>query len=300
MKISFIVLNYKSVEDTVNLVSQIRQCVSVKNTKVEIIIVDNDYSPELESKYSSSKDVVYIKSPGNIGFAAGNNLGFKYALKNKTDIIVTINNDTEVPRDFIQKITTSKILDKSIGAVGGLIYFAKGFEYEKGYKKSDLGKVVWYGGGKIDWKNVYVGHDAVNQIESGQFSVSETPFITGCLMIIRSDVLEKIGLFDERYCMYLEDADLCERLKRAGFKLIFDPNIKLWHKVAQGSSIGSSLNDYFLTRNRMIFGFTYTNFRTKFALVRESIKKIFTGTKAQKLAYKDFYFRNYGWGSWKH
>ena len=300
MKISFVVLNYKSVEDTISLISQIRQCHSVKNTKVEVVIVDNDYTPKLESQYQNSSDVVYLKSPGNLGFAAGNNLGFNQALEGQADIIVTINNDTEVPKDLIEKITKSKINDKTVGAVGGLIYFAKGFEYEKGYQKKDLGRVVWYGGGKIDWKNVYVGHLHVNEVDSGQFKTEETPFITGCLLIVRSEVLKRVGFFDERYCMYLEDADLCERIKRSGLKLVFDPSIKLWHKVAQGSGIGSSLNDYFLTRNRMIFGFTYTNLRTKFALFRESLRKMIVGTSAQKLAYKDFYFKNYGWGSWKH
>lgn len=300
MKISFIVLNYKSVEDTVSLISQIRQCAPVTGCKVEIIIVDNDYSSLLETKYKKSPDAIYLKSSSNLGFAAGNNIGINYALDNKADIVVMINNDTEVPKDFIRRLSSSEITNKSVGAIGGLIYFAKGFEYESGYREQDLGKVVWYGGGKIDWNNVYVGHNHVNEIDNGQFKPVQTPFITGCLLIVRSEVLRQVGNFDERYCMYLEDADLCERIKKKGFKLFFDPRIKLWHKVAQGSGIGSSLNDYFLTRNRLLFGFTYTNTRTKFALVRESLKKIISGTKAQKQAIKDFYFKNYGWGSWKH
>ena len=300
MKISFIVLNYKSEADTISLVTQIKQCHRPKNVSVEVVIVDNDYSPKLETKYKSDSQTVYLKNSQNLGFAAGINVGLKFLLKHVTDIIVLMNNDTQVSDNFVSNIITSPINDKSTGAVGGLIYFAKGFEYEKGYQKKDLGKVIWYGGGKIDWNNVYVGHSLVNEVDTGNLKAHETPFITGCLFITRPDVLRNVGFFDESYCMYLEDADLCERMKRFGYKLYFEPQIKLWHKVAQGSSIGSGLNDYFLTRNRLIFGFKYAKIRTKFALVRESLKKIFLGTKAQKMAIKDFYFKNYGWGSWKH
>lgn len=300
MKISFIVLNYKSEDDIIGLVSQINGCNSVPGVDVEIIIVDNDYSPKLESNFKDSTEVIYIKSPGNSGFAAGNNLGIKYAIDNKTDIVVAINNDIIVPKDLISKIISSDIKNKNIGVVGGLIYFAKGFEYEKGYKKNDLGKVIWYGGGKIDWNNVYVGHNHVNEVDTGTLRKQTTPFVTGCLFITKSEVLQKSGLFDEKYCMYLEDADLCERIKKKGYQLIFDPNIKIWHKVAQGSSIGSSLNDYFLTRNRLIFGLKYASLRARFALIRESIRKLLSGTTSQKKAVKDFYFKNYGWGSWKN
>jgi len=180
-----------------------------------------------------------------------------------------------------------------------LIYFAKGYEYENKYKKDQLGKVIWYAGGEYDWNNVYAKHVGVNEVDNGQFDgTRETDFITGCLFITKAEVLKKIGLFDERYCLYFEDSDLGMRIKNAGFKLIFDSNIKLWHKVAQSSGIGSPLNDYFITRNRLLFGMDYAKTRTKIALLREAIKKTFTGTKAQKQAVRDFFMRKLGGGSW--
>lgn len=299
MNIAVLTVNYHSEEDTINLVKQLLDCDRPKGVNLVTFVVDNDNSENLNQTLKKYKEVKYLKSLGNIGFAAGNNLGLKKIIDSNFDVIVMINNDTLVSKDFLVSISNSKISDSSVGAVGGLIYFAKGFEYEKGYSQSEKGKVIWYGGGKIDWDNVFVGHDLVNKVDDGSIKEKETPFITGCLLITKPEVLKKIGFFDERYCLYLEDADLCERIKKADYKLVFDPKIKLWHKVAQGSGIGSSLNDYFLTRNRLLFGFTYTNLRTKFALLRESFKKIFAGTNAQKLAIKDFIFSNYGWGSWK-
>lgn len=299
MKIALLTVNYHSDEDTLNLVSQLAECSISKDVILNIFVVDNDKSQKLRDALKKYKTVTYLKSPGNIGFAAGNNIGLKKIMEQKFDVIVMLNNDTLVPKDFIQNVYNSNIADAAVGALGGLIYFAKGYEYEKGYSQSEKGKVIWYGGGKIDWDNVYVGHDKVNNVDDGSLKEVQTPFITGCLLITKPEVLNKVGLFDERYCLYLEDADLCERIKKAGYKLLFDPKIKLWHKVAQGSGIGSSLNDYFLTRNRLLFGFTYTRLRTKFALLRESIKKLFIGSSAQKIAIRDFIFNNYGWGSWK-
>lgn len=299
MKIGFLTVNYHSDQDTLNLINQLEKCIVPKDSLVKVYVVDNDRSISLKDSLRKHKSAVYLESPGNVGFAAGNNIGLRKIIDDKFDVVIMINNDTLVPKNFVSKILDSDIHKPDIGIVGGLIYFAKGYEYEKGYADNERGKVIWYGGGKIDWDNVYIGHDLVNEVDKGKLTKIDTPFVTGCLMIIRTSVLKKVGIFDEKYCLYLEDADLCERIKQEGFRLVFDPSIKIWHKVAQGSGIGSPLNDYFLTRNRLLFGFTYTGLRTKFALLREAIKKLFTGTKAQKKAVKDFIFSNYGWGSWK-
>ncbi len=300
MKVGCVIVNFRSDKDTLSIVANLQSCQLPKNAELILYIVDNDNSKDLRSKLANKKNIRYLPSEKNLGFAAGNNVGIKLAIKEKVDIVVLLNNDTIVKKDFIESILSSDITKDSVGAVGGLIYFAKGFEYEKGYKQSDIGKVVWYGGGTIDWDNVYVGHKSVNEVDNGQFQKTDTPFITGCLMVLKSSVLKQSGLFDERYCLYLEDSDLCERIKSLGYKLIFDPSIKMWHKVAQGSGIGSPLNDYFITRNRLLFGFTYARSRTRLALLREALRMFFTGTPAQKMAIRDFVTKNYGWGSWKN
>lgn len=301
MRIAFIIVNFKSDNDTLKLVSQLVANPSPLGVSVVIYIVDNDRSDNLKNKIKKYPSVIYIDSPaGNIGFAAGNNLGLKSALQDGCDLLVMINNDTQVPHDFVLKILASPIDNDSIGAVGGLIYFSKGFEFEDRYQKDELGKVIWFAGGEFDWNNVYAKHIGVNEVDSGQYDGErDTDFITGCLFITKAEVLQKTGLFDERYCLYLEDTDLCMRIKKAGYRLVFDSKIKIAHKVAQSSGIGSPLNDYFLTRNRLLFGMNYAKTRTKFALLREAVKKLFFGTKAQKQAICDYFMRRLGWGSWK-
>ncbi|HSV94669.1 MAG TPA: glycosyltransferase family 2 protein [Spirochaetia bacterium] len=299
MKIGFIIVSFHSIEDTLDVVKQLDKNTLPLGVNSTVFVVDNDRSEELKEKLNKYPQAVYVESPGNVGFAAGNNLGFKKALQDETDIIVLINNDTIVPEDLVLKILASPIVEKTTGVVGGLIYFAKGFEFEDKYKKDELGKVIWYAGGEYDWDNVYAKHIGVNEVDKGQYDGQrETDFITGCLFITKADVLRKVGLFDERYCLYFEDSDLGLRIKKAGYKLIIDSNVKLWHKVAQSSAIGSPLNDYFITRNRLLFGMDYARSRTKFALLREAVKKLFIGTKAQKQAVRDFFMRKLGGGSW--
>jgi GT2 family glycosyltransferase len=300
MKVGFITINFHSNQDTLDVVKQLGQNTLPLGVSSTVYVVDNDRSEELKKKLKKYSQAKYVDSPnGNVGFAAGNNLGFKQALADGIDIIVLINNDTLVPKDLILNILASPISDKKVGAVGGLIYFAKGFEFEDKYTKEELGNVIWYAGGEYDWDNVYAKHTGVNEVDSGQYDGRrEVDFITGCLFIVRSDVLKKVGLFDERYCLYFEDSDLGMRIKKEGYKLILDSDIKLWHKVAQSSGIGSPLNDYFITRNRLLFGMDYARLRTKTALLREAVKKLFVGTKAQKQAVRDFFMRKLGKGTW--
>lgn len=299
MKIAFITVSFHSNEETLEVVKQLRENSLPLGVESHVYVVDNNCSEDLKKKLEKYDNALYVESTGNIGFAAGNNLGIKKALADDSDIIVFLNNDTIVPKDLILNILSSPIVDKNVGVVGGLIYFAKGFEFEDKYKKDELGNVIWYAGGEYDWSNVYAKHLGVNEVDKGQYNkVQDTDFITGCLFITKAEVLKKIGLFDERYFLYFEDSDLGMRIKKAGYKLVFDPNIKLAHKVAQSSGIGSPLNDYFITRNRLLFGKDYAKPRTKFALLREAVRMLISGTKAQKQAIRDFFTGNLGKGSW--
>ena len=298
MKIAFIIVNFHSDDDTLSIISDLEKSSSA-DIEVEIFAVDNSRSNDFYEKIEKHPKAIYVDSPhGNVGFAAGNNLGIIAALKRKANIICLINNDTHAPSNLVKKIMDSPITAPDIGIVGGLVYFAKGFEFENQYKPEEKGRVIWYAGGKLDWDNVLGTHIGVNEVDEGHYQeIKDTDFVTGCLLIARADIFKKIGLLDERYCLYHEDTDFNIRVRKAGFRTIIDPNIKIWHKVAQSSGIGSELNDYFITRNRLLLGFTYASMRTKFALLREAIRKLFTGTKIQKQAIKDFFTGNLGKGS---
>lgn len=301
MKLAIVLVNFNTTKDTIECLESLKAARIPKDMTIKVVVIDNGSSDSevnlLEKKLN--KDIIFIRST-NTGFAGGNNLGIKTALNHNPTHILLLNNDTEVPKDFFAAIKSSAINQSGVGLLSPKIYFAKGYEFHKDrYQKNDQGKVIWSAGGNVDWANVYGQNANVDEVDNGQFTkVEEISFATGACLLIKKEVVDKIGLIDERYFMYLEDLEYSIRAKKAGFKIVFDPSVYLWHKVAQSSGVGSSLNDYFITRNRLLFGLSYANSRAKFALLREAMKFLLVGRQAQKVGVKDFFLGKFGKGSW--
>lgn len=291
MKIAVIVLNYNGWKDTSECVDSLK-IARTPQVKTEIIIVDNKSQDSSREHLSKVKDVTLILNTGNLGYSGGNNVGIKYALERNYDFILLINNDTYVEKDFFNHLKDAL---KTAQVLSPKIYFAPGFEFHKSrYKREDLGKVVWFAGGKIDWKNIIGSHIGVDEIDKGQFSGSKgIDFATGACMLIKKEVLEKVGLLDEKYFLYLEDLDFSVRAKKHGFKITFFPEAIIWHKNAASSGgSGSSLQDYYITRNRLLFAFKFAKLRTKLAVLRQIALQINTRTK--RLALMDFLTLRFG------
>ncbi|MBU2577201.1 glycosyltransferase family 2 protein [Patescibacteria group bacterium] len=319
-KVALIILNWNGQEMILNCLTSVLKA-NVKDFELEIIVVDNGstdgsakYLKELidnsELAVKNKKLITGNRSPitlrlvenkENLGFAEGNNVGIREALKNNADYICLLNNDTRVDRNFLVSLIKAAEEEKSAGILGGKIYFEKGFEYFKDkYSEKEKGKVIWYAGGKIDWLNVYASHRGVDEVDKGQYEKrEETEYVNGCLMLIKSEVFGKIGLLNPKYYLYYEENDFCQRAQEAGYKLFYEPKSVIWHLNAGSSGSGSSLHDYFLTRNRMIFGLKYAPFRSKAALIKESFWLLRKGRKWQKKAILDFYKGNLEKGSWK-
>jgi Predicted glycosyltransferases len=148
--------------------------------------------------------------------------------------------------------------------------------------------------------NILTSHRGVDEVDKGQYDKQrETDFTSGCAMFVRQEVFKKVGLFDKRYFLYLEDVDFCQRARRTGFKVIYTPRARLWHANAASSAVGGPLQDYYITRNRMLFGIRYAPWRTKIALFKESVKLLFAGRQWQRIGIRDFYLRKFGKGSYE-
>jgi GT2 family glycosyltransferase len=298
-KVFIVTINYKGHKNTLELLESLRKI--KKDFELSVIIVDNFPADQIkidQGKYNDlNLKVIYNKV--NLGFSGGNNVGIDYALKNGADYVLVLNNDTLVDPNFLTELILA--LDApNAGIAVPKIYFAKGYEYHKKYETSDLGKVFWYAGGIIDWNNVIGHHRGVDEVDEGQYDNTEkTELATGCCMLIKREVLDKVKGYDERYFLYYEDADLGERVKKEGYDLIFEPKSKIWHKNAQSTGgSGSDLQDYFITRNRLMFGVSFAPLRSRIALIRESLRFIKSGRKWQKKGALDFYFRKFGKGSY--
>lgn len=210
---------------------------------------------------------VIIKSLPNKGYAFGINEGTKYFIDQGLDKFCAINNDIFFDRNF--SIEAHRGFEKT-DIFGGKIYYAPGYEYHNKYQKKDIGKILWYAGGINDWKNVYTAHRGVDEVDNKQFNnFEETDFITGCMLFFNKKVTDQVGFWNEKYFLYFEDSDFCERAKKSGFKLFYNPKIVIWHKNAQSTGgSGSLLQQKYQRKNRLIFGLKYAPFRTKLHLIK--------------------------------
>ncbi len=236
-----------------------------KNFKIFLIDLSIDKKPVINKKLNIS-----VIKEDNLGYAYGVNIGINEAIKSGFGNFCVINNDTYMAKDFVDQ--TIRSLNKNPSSlIGGKIYYAPGYEYHHTrYTKGDLGKVFWYAGGIMDWKNVFTNHRGVDMVDHGQFEkIEETDFITGCLISFDRSVWDQVGPWNENYFLYFEDADYCERSRRKGLKLIYDPKIVLWHKVSQSTGgSGSDIHKKYQEKNRVIFGLKYAPWRTKFHLIK--------------------------------
>lgn len=209
----------------------------------------------------------------NRGYAYGISLGLKEAIKQSFDKFCIINNDTFVDKNFVKNVLDS-IINHPSSILGGKIYYAPSYEYHKErYSKKDLGKVLWYAGGQVDWNHALTKHLGVDEVDKGKCNkLTETDFVTGCLMIFDKNVVDKVGFWDEDYFLYYEDADYCERAKRKGVKLFYDPSIIIWHKNAGSTAgSGSAIHQKYQEKNRLRFALKYGPLKTKLHLIKNYI-----------------------------
>ncbi len=299
-KIAVVTVNFNTADDTTTFLNSLKY-VKISDFILETIIVDNGSKEVFKLPENLIKDnITLIRSEINTGFSGGNNIGIKEALKRGADYVLIVNNDTIVDQDMIANLL--KVLESKpeIGVTTPKIYFAKGHEFHKDkYKKEDLGKVFWFAGGYTDWDNVQSIHRGVDEIDHGQYDeIEPIDFASGCCMFFKREVLEKVGMFDDRYFLYYEDADLNERIKHAGYKIYYVPPAILVHiNAASSGGAGNVLQDYFITRNKMLFGMTYAPLRTKIALIRESLRLLRNGRPFQKLGIQDYYLRRLNKGT---
>lgn len=289
MKVAVIVLNYNGKENTAECISSLEK--SAADFELEIILVDNNSSDGSIEFFRKYKNITLIINENNLGYAGGNNVGIKHALNINSDFICILNNDIKVQKDMLANLLNSA----NNAIISPKIYFYPGQEFHQSkYKKSERGKVFWYAGGFIDWDNIIGKHRGVDEVDKGQYDKEEeVGFATGACMFTSADVFKKVGMFDERYFLYLEDLDFCIKAKKFGIKTIYQPKAIMWHKNAQSAGgPGSKLQDYYITRNRLLFAFQYARFRTKLAVFKQTLSQI--NVRPRRQALFDFITMKFG------
>lgn len=236
--VSIITVNYNQVEVTCALLESLNK---ITYPNFEVIVIDNaspnDNPTIIKQRYPN---IVFIQNPINYGFAAGNNFGLMCA---KGEYILLLNNDIEVPPNFLEPLVDKIEKNKQIGAVSPKIKF---------YYQPDT---IQYAGytpiNYITMRNFAIGH---GQKDVGQFDKDrKTAYGHGAAMLVPMEVVKKVGLMSYIFFLYYEEADWCKRIKDAGYEIWFVHNSYVLHKESVSTGKLSYLKIYYLNRNRIIF-----------------------------------------------
>jgi GT2 family glycosyltransferase len=239
-RLSIILVNYKKTELTNDCVKSLRESTF---RDFNIIIVDNESTrTSFEELHSACPEANVLTSERNLGFGGANNAGIEFALQHGADLLLLLNNDAVVKKDTIEKLVETADEKPGAGVVGAKIYY---------YDRPNL---IWYSGGKLDVDKALGTHPKIGLEDDGSDDECvETDFVTGCCLLTRKEVIDKIGSLDQSYFLYLEDADFCVRAKRAGYSVIYQPAAVVYHKVSNSSGWDSPTYIYFNLRNKLLF-----------------------------------------------
>jgi len=241
-KVFIIILNWNGREDTLACLDSVRK---INYANFEVVVVDNgsiDDSVKVIRK--TFPEVAVLETGENLGFAGGNNVGIRYALEQGAEYLFLLNNDTVVDPQILGGFMDAS---SSIGQEG--IFGAKIYYFAEPNK-------IWYAGAKWNRKNSHFTHVGQDCMDDGKkFNVfSATDYACGCALFVSANLLQRIGLLDEKYYLTFEETDLCYRAKKLGYESYFVPEAKVWHKVSTSFGGGDSpLYSYFLMRNKLLW-----------------------------------------------
>ena len=302
-EVYFIVINWNQYELT-------RDCInSLQNQDYQnycVIIVDNgstDNSVEkLEKEFNYC---TFLKLENNIGYSPGNNIGIEYALSKGADYLFLLNNDTIVDRKMLSTLLKTSERSDKIGIVGPTMYFAEPPD------------AIWAGENIINWKKAkIIRKEMRNQCDYemvSQYPPKEVDYIDTCAILIKKKVFDCIGLMTNDYFINFDDLDLNIRSHRAGFKIVYVPAARMWHRVSSSMGLASPATTYYMTRNSLLFfwshapgiwkyiGVILTALRTFRTILAWSLKPEYRTNfefrfrrKANFYALRDFFLSRFG------
>jgi len=239
------VLNWNRPDDTISCVASV---LASHGPHPHVLVVDNGSDDDSVVRlWASFGDAIEILETGmNRYFAGGMNAGIEHALGLGAEMVLILNNDTIAAPDAISRLLDAAANHPEAGILAPAICYA-----------TDPVRIWSLGSRRLRWRP-FPYEVARHTSDRGELS---TPFavdvVTGCAMLIRRCVIERIGLFDVRYRHYFEDADFCLRAEQAGFSLLVEPRARIYHAVAQSATGEPSTVQYLKVRGRARFYRSY-------------------------------------------
>jgi len=245
-KLAIIIVNWKQYDLTKKCLLSINK---TKFNNYKIILVDNESSEKkLNVLLNDFNNLKVIQNKLNLGFGVANNQAINYALDNNYDYVMLLNNDTEVDQNFISPLINCIENNNSIAGVQPLIM---------NYNKRDL---IWSAGGYI---NKFFGNTTTNKSLEKKLNLD---WITGCCMLLKTEVIKKTKLFDENFFAYYEDVDWSLRIKDLGYSLQLVETSLIYHHGSISSNNSTS-------EGRLSAYVHYLNFKNHIYFLRKHSEK---------------------------
>lgn len=237
--VAIILVNYNGAMDTIDCIKSLS---AIKDIEYELIVVDNkstDDSVHKLKKFQSFLNFTLIEANCNNGFSAGNNLGILYAPN--ADYYLLLNNDTVVKPNFLAELLSEIQKHPQCGATTPKILY---------YSNPDM---IWYAGGSFNRKTARSEHYRFSHKNTDQKEQPQNvTFASGCCLCISRKVFETIGVLNEDFFLYEEDAEFCYRIIEAGFNIVYVPNSIIYHKISSSTGQGSPMSQYYTVRNKYL------------------------------------------------
>lgn len=235
--VSIVTVNYRQAEITCDLLHSIQK---LSYPNLETILVDNGMVEDNTRRFEAClPGVIVLNSEKNLGFAGGNNLGIRQA---KGDFLFFVNNDTIVADGLIENLL--KRLDQpGVGVASPKI------------KYFDQPEVIQYAGftpvHPLTGRNRVIGQ---GEVDRGQHDTArQVAYAHGAAMMLKREVIEKVGRMPEEFFLYYEELDWCEQIRRAGFSIWYEPAASILHRESVSTGKASPMKTEYLTRNRILF-----------------------------------------------
>lgn len=235
-KINIIILNWNGWEDTINCVNSLQETDCAEPYK--IIIIDNCSTDDSVKRIKEAfPDIELIQNDSNLGFGGGCNTGLLLSMKNNTEFVWLLNNDTTVYANSLQELLNTADTNPNYGIIGSVLYYM-----------NDTKSIQTWGGGYISFWTGMARHI------HNKRDANKLQYVTGASMLIRVKALREVGIFDDTsYFMYWEDADLCFRFVKNGWRLAVAEKSRVLHKESASFINNHHLLVRYFNRSAVMF-----------------------------------------------
>jgi GT2 family glycosyltransferase len=262
--VSIVTLTWNQTKITCEFLESTR---TLKYSNYEILVCDmgSQIDPTDYINSQNYPNTRVLRSEKNLGFTGGNNWGIRQA---KGDYIFIVNNDTEVTPDLLDVLIEPFYNDPSIGVTCPKIRF---FHHPDTIQYAGFNPINVYTG-----RTTSVGN---KEVDKGQYDVSGYTYgAHGCAMMVKREVIEKVGMFPEKFFIYYEEWDWSSRILKAGYTIYYQAKGLIFHKESITMGKQSAIKVYYHTRNRILYMRRNTNMLQFFAFITFFV--LFTAPKA--------------------